>query len=136
MSGGMVRVYVDGTPHWRRQSEREKTRWHDLPRVRVRVAPGSDKFCVYAHIVNGEIFYIGSGQIDRAFERCGRNDVWSRVVQEAGEYDVQIMLWCRTRKTALIAELTEITKYSPKANIQKVSDTLQIQNRSTPMKDL
>ena len=77
------------------------------------------KVCVYRHLVDGQIFYIGKGVNHRPFAAWGRPDAWYSVVEAAGYYDVEIVAWFDTDAEACKAEKDEIKKHRPKTNQQR-----------------
>lgn len=77
----------------------------------------SDKWCVYHHTHNGQVFYIGVGQIDRAFNLMGRSGRWLVFVDSIdGQYVVVIDKWFETREEALEFEQSQILKILPVTN--------------------
>lgn len=78
----------------------------------------SEKFCVYVHRSDGEIFYIGMGSASRAFEKAGRTSIWKAIVAKAGKYDVEILAWFDSEDLASKEEKRLIQENKPIANAQ------------------
>jgi hypothetical protein len=52
----------------------------------------ANRYCIYRHIKpNGEVFYIGIGNIKRPYERRHRNDIWSKTIKKYPDYLVEIL---------------------------------------------
>lgn len=74
-------------------------------------------FCVYAHAVDGEIIYIGSGSHARAFTTNVklRSDPWAKATHQR-DIDVIILSEHWTRAEAYEHEWPHIAGLQPKAN--------------------
>lgn len=72
-------------------------------------------YVVYQHRRkdNGQIFYVGQGILRRAYEdvKSRRNNNWTSVVDEAGGFDVDILIDGLTRDESLKVEAEYIKKY-------------------------
>jgi len=72
-------------------------------------------YVVYQHRRkdNGQIFYIGQGKLERAYESINnrRNRNWANVVLEAGGFDVDILVDMLTKDESLKIEAEYISKY-------------------------
>ena len=72
-------------------------------------------YIVYQHRRkdNGQIFYVGQGIVRRAYEdvKNRRNSNWATVVEEAGGFDVDILVEGLTRDESLKVEAEYIKKY-------------------------
>jgi hypothetical protein len=72
-------------------------------------------YVVYQHRRkdNGEIFYVGQGVPKRAYEdiKNRRNDGWAKIVEEAGGFEVDILVEGLTREESLEVEAEYIKKY-------------------------
>lgn len=73
------------------------------------------KFCVYLHVKNGVIFYVGMGSLSRAFERDYRHHTWLSLVGRE-PYEVRVYSWCLNKKVARKRELLAIKKFKPLCN--------------------
>jgi predicted XRE-type DNA-binding protein len=77
------------------------------------------RFCVYKHLVNGEVFYVGQGLAPRPFERAKRNQKWTSLAeQNKGKVLIEIVSWHDTLPEARAAERILIRKLKPACNIQ------------------
>lgn len=74
-------------------------------------------YCVYGHFIFGEILYIGSGKISRAFEctRAQRNVMWHRI-REGRPVSVRIFETFATCNEARRFEYAMIAEKDPPAN--------------------
>jgi hypothetical protein len=72
-------------------------------------------YVVYQHRRkdNGEVFYVGQGVPKRAYEdiKNRRNDGWAKTVEEAGGFEVDILVEGLTRDESLEVEAEYIKKY-------------------------
>lgn len=72
-------------------------------------------YVVYQHRRKdtGQIFYIGQGTLKRAYESVNnrRNNNWKQIVQEAGGFDVDILVSGLTKDESLKIESDYISKY-------------------------
>ena len=77
-----------------------------------------NKYYVYFHykLSTGELFHIGYGSNDRAFDVRGRNVYWKRIVKMYG-YVARIEFYDMSRIEALNLERKLINKYRPRTNI-------------------
>lgn len=82
------------------------------------------KFYVYVHRhpLTKEVFYVGKGSGNRAFERNDRTDSWREVVRELRNqglaYTIELVHICDTEEMALRLEIDEIKKYPKAVNIR------------------
>lgn len=78
-----------------------------------------DKYCVYTHSINGDIFYVGQGLSDRPFDHRSRNNAWKAITAGvgAGAIDVEIVDWYETAAEALEVEKNLISTLRPVANV-------------------
>lgn len=76
------------------------------------------KFCVYAHSINGQVFYVGMGRARRTLEMESRNSIWTGIVKKSDSFDSTILSWYRSSKLARRAEASEIRRLKPIANVQ------------------
>ena len=73
---------------------------------------------VYTHSINGNIFYVGCGNIKRPHQTISRNKIWNKIVtNNSGLFDVEIVGRYILRVDSLIAESELILKLMPDANI-------------------
>ena len=73
--------------------------------------------CVYRHVCNGEIIYVGSGNRHRAYEYHS-----GRTRYEAANnrpHEVEILVLVRHRQEAVTFETFLIQRYKPKGNVLK-----------------
>jgi hypothetical protein len=83
----------------------------------------SSDYCVYYHILNGEVIYIGSGSIGRAFNVHPRNKVWEYHTHYALKYGLGITVKIvatfpkKFQRRARKLEKIEIQRLRPIANI-------------------
>lgn len=76
------------------------------------------KFCVYTHSIDGNVFYVGLGSSGRAFSGGGRNQLWDRMVSDAGgTFSVEILAWFDSKRDAMSREKTEIQTRKPVTNM-------------------
>jgi hypothetical protein len=77
-------------------------------------------FYIYIHrkLKTNEIFYIGKGCKNRAWDRSGRNNIWHNIVKKHG-YKVEILLKNLSEEESLIQERLGQMELEPKANIAK-----------------
>jgi hypothetical protein len=78
--------------------------------------PGGCKFCVYRHIVGGEVIYVGKGVYDRPFSFGDRTRRWLDAVAGRAIL-VEIVGWFHDELQALAMEKAEIIRLRPKANV-------------------
>ncbi len=75
-----------------------------------------NKFCVYAHYVDGKCIYVGKGTPARAMDRR-RGDLYNETVAENNfELDVRFLRWFYSLKESLDFERKLIQKLKPKCN--------------------
>jgi hypothetical protein len=77
-----------------------------------------NRYCVYTHSVDGEVFYIGKGVASRPFCTDGRNSCWYAIVSKAKGFDVDILRWFDTNDEACRWERRMIEEYKPVANLK------------------
>lgn len=77
-----------------------------------------DKWCVYAHLLNGEIVYIGMGMANRPFETRGRcrSVRWLFHMRGISVLGVAILGWFKTESAAIRDEVRLIAYHQPKLN--------------------
>lgn len=82
-----------------------------------------EQWCVYHHIKDGNVFYVGKGNAMRPFAITGRNDLW-KAIALSGErgFEVEIVGWYRTSMDAFLAEQLAIREMKPTANITGLFD--------------
>lgn len=75
------------------------------------------RYCVYGHYLGSVLFYIGSGQISRAFEfePTRRNPAW-QFISARREIDVVLLHRVRTRDEARRLEYAAIGRWKPFGN--------------------
>lgn len=74
------------------------------------------KWCVYAHIVEGEVVYIGKGNQHRPFHHSSRSKDWIERMQAVTVFDVAILGWFESESAALKSERSLIRKHKPLLN--------------------
>lgn len=79
------------------------------------------KFCVYIHVVDGEIVYVGKGRSYRPFETSRRNAKWCKFMESIGSFEVEILGWYDEDGDARIEESKLIRKFNPKLNQHQTS---------------
>lgn len=74
---------------------------------------------VYCHMRNdtNELFYIGKGTGNRAYNSTSRNPYWKNIVQKANGFTVQIIAKFLTHKEAFSFESLLISKLLPKIKL-------------------
>jgi excinuclease UvrABC nuclease subunit len=77
------------------------------------------KWCVYAHLLNGEVVYIGKGSHVRPFDIKSRNSEWRERMSSATALDVAILGWFASERTAFIAETRLIKRHRPALNLNR-----------------
>ena len=73
------------------------------------------RFCVYAHSIDGIVFYVGRGRLARAFATSRRNKQWR--VKVISGYDVEIIEWHDTTEAAELSERKLIADLRPECNV-------------------
>lgn len=71
-------------------------------------------YYVYTHSIKGRVFYVGSaqGNPNRAYDKNKRPKEWHELVQEnKGEYDIEIVEYCQSKKEAKQKEIQLIYFY-------------------------
>jgi hypothetical protein len=77
----------------------------------------NNNYCIYRHIKpNGEVFYIGIGNIKRPFERRHRNNIWSKTIKKYPNYEIDILKKNITIEEAKELEIILIDYYGRKCN--------------------
>ena len=76
-----------------------------------------DKYCVYTHSVDGDVFYVGKGTGVRPFTFTQRNEAWNSITGGAGRIEVNIIHWCDSEAEALAVERLTVRKLRPIANV-------------------
>lgn len=73
-------------------------------------------YCVYRHIRpdKNEVFYVGIGDIDRPYEKIGRNRYWKSIVKLNPIYEVEILFENLTWKECCVKEKEFIKLYGRK----------------------
>lgn len=71
---------------------------------------------VYAHSIDGKVFYIGKGSGQRAFSARGRSDAWEKTVRRHGGFTVEIVAWHETEAAAFAQEARMIMQAQPRCN--------------------
>jgi hypothetical protein len=87
------------------------------------------KFCVYAHSINGQIIYIGKGRGYRSCESRARTPQWIEAVQNAGFFDVTILEWFEQDQDAKKFEALQIHKFKPLGNLMHNGLTRSINHK-------
>lgn len=78
-------------------------------------------YCVYHHIADGVVFYVGSGSSSRPFQRKGRTPGWIAHVKSHAGYKVEIVRWFEYLGDARTFESAEIKRLNPIVNIRVTS---------------
>lgn len=86
---------------------------------------GKARFCVYAHVHDGSIFYIGQGRLGRPFETTGRNRFWYELVNFAGGYTIEILCYYETMTAAMAEEVRLIKLFQPACNLNHMKTALE-----------
>lgn len=73
-------------------------------------------YCVYHHVCDGKVFYIGSGTMARPFTRDGRNRRWLQFVKENPNYEIRIDGRFQDLREARIEESKQIKDQRPLCN--------------------
>lgn len=87
------------------------------------------KWCVYQHILSGDVIYIGKGSAARPYDFKDRNPLWHAVVGNSKSIGVNIVAWFDSEKEALYVEEHFIAAMRPKANIAVRLDFSLIERR-------
>lgn len=74
----------------------------------------ADKFCVYAHHVDGVCIYIGMGRPHRPFTRFHRRGKWFEFTKHG--FNVEILSWHETKSAAREEETRLIKQLKPVCN--------------------
>lgn len=77
------------------------------------------RFCVYAHILDGAVFYIGHGTKDRPYRKVSRNKQWASITLNK-EYQVQVLDDKLTKAEAIAIEAKLICNPKPEWNLCNV----------------
>lgn len=77
-----------------------------------------NNYYIYFHYTldNNELFYIGKGKDNRAYNHLGRNDYWKRVVDKHGIV-IKIVKSSLSESLAFKYEIYFISKLKPKCNL-------------------
>jgi len=75
-----------------------------------------EKYCVYLHKHNDNVFYVGKGVFYRPFEGLKHGKKWKDFVSTINSFDVQILLWTNDEKEALMEEKRLIKLHKPICN--------------------
>jgi hypothetical protein len=75
------------------------------------------KYCVYHHLKNGEVFYVGKGNPSRPFHFASRNEKWKSIAGDGFGIEVKIVRWYPSSQAAFLAEQADIIKLRPVANL-------------------
>lgn len=75
---------------------------------------------VYAHLIDDVIFYIGKGDLNRAYSYGARNKIWKSLVQAAGYFSVKIISEWPSDIEARANEFEQIKLHNPIANIASI----------------
>lgn len=78
------------------------------------------QYCVYRHVVDGEVIYVGMGTAERPFRVCSNDRApgWTSIMCSASAVEVQIVGWYSRQAEALAAEKAEIKLLRPRGNRQ------------------
>lgn len=74
------------------------------------------QYCVYHHVWDGIIFYVGSGIMSRPFVRTDRNKRWLEFVRNHPNYEVRIVSQHEILSEARSEEARQIKEYRPICN--------------------
>ncbi len=77
-------------------------------------------YYVYKHMIKEteEVFYVGRGKNNRAWDKNGRNDYWKKIVNKY-EYIVEIIKENLEIQESKDLEVLAIEEYKPRANLTK-----------------
>jgi hypothetical protein len=75
------------------------------------------KFCVYAHSIKDEVFYIGHGNSQRPYVFGGRTSRWREFVAVNGIFCIEVCFWTDDRHEAQEIEHALICDYEPVCNV-------------------
>lgn len=79
---------------------------------------------VYAHSINGVVFYIGCGTKIRTKDTRSRNELWkNKVKSNNGVFELSIISKHRTRWAGWRAELFAIARFKPECNVYNKRET-------------
>lgn len=73
-------------------------------------------YYVYAHLLNGKIFYIGKGNGGRAFDLRNRSKKWKEYVGENEFVEVQVISSHKESSEAILKEAGLIAEFDPPCN--------------------
>lgn len=76
----------------------------------------TNRYYVYAHLVNESIIYIGKGSGDRAFHQTNRSDIWKEVTNSG--YEIKILAHSLDEKQAYAEEAKLIKELKPICNLK------------------
>lgn len=81
------------------------------------LVPAATPFCVYKHVMESTVFYVGMGSISRAFDAGNRNKIWR---QYAGNRDflVEVISLHETEESAHKEEKHLIEQWRPACNMR------------------
>jgi hypothetical protein len=79
-------------------------------------------YCVYCHVKDGFVFYVGSGNVTRPFDITSRNLRWKAFAKDS-IVEVRILEWFARKDDAYISEIEWISRLRPPANMQRTKTT-------------
>lgn len=83
-----------------------------------RLAPHGKAFCVYHHVIDGKVIYVGKGRLGRPYDKKSRNPRWRAAVAAAGgTYEVRVVALFDTDAEACALEREQIDQMRPPANM-------------------
>lgn len=83
------------------------------------------QWCVYAHVLAGEVVYVGKGTYERPFFYRDRSQRWRDRMNAVSSFDIAILGWFSSEADALKAESTLIGRYRPELNCSGVPGRFQ-----------
>jgi uncharacterized protein (DUF4415 family) len=88
----------------------------------VALSIDGDQYCVYHHICDGKVFYIGSGTMARPFTRDGRSKRWLQFVKDHPQFDIRVVSRFQVLKEARQEESVQIKSMRPLCNGKATSE--------------